>query len=172
MQVWKSECGTYTVFLEADFLEKSYGVAKKHLPKESGSTLVGSYSDDGRVARISGIGPISIDSAGTAFSFTRGVNGVKKYFAKLFKETGGITHYLGEWHSHPNGYPRPSRTDEINMVAIANDHKMMCPECILVILGIYKQRLDVGVFVFSRSRGNISLVQEKDNRISKKGRTT
>ena len=56
METWRSECGTYTVVLEEQFLTDLVKVARKHYPNEVGSPLVGSYTDDGHEARISGIG--------------------------------------------------------------------------------------------------------------------
>lgn len=111
METWRSECGTYTVVLEEQFLTDLVKVARKHYPNEVGSPLVGSYTDDGHEARISGIGPLSPDSRGTRFSFSRGVRGLREFFANLFKSSQGRVHYVGEWHSHPNGAPSPSGPD-------------------------------------------------------------
>lgn len=155
METWRSECGTYTVVLEAQFLTDVVQVARKHYPNEVGSPLVGSYSDDGHEARISGIGPLSPDSRGTRFSFSRGVRGLREFFTNLFKSSKGRVHYVGEWHSHPNGAPSPSGTDHDNMMVIAHDPNAECPECILIIIGISAQSSEKAVYVYSRGKNDV-----------------
>jgi hypothetical protein len=54
--------------------------------------------------------------------------------------------------------PHPSGTDDANMFAIAREPKALCPECLLVIFATDKERDQIGVFVYSRSRGRIDLV--------------
>jgi integrative and conjugative element protein (TIGR02256 family) len=155
METWRSACGTYTVVLEEQFLVDIVNVARKHYPNEVGSPLFGSYSDDGHEARISGIGPLSPDSRGTRFSFSRGVRGLRKFFTHLFNSSQGRIHYVGEWHSHPNGAPTPSGTDHDNMMAIARDQKAECPECILIIIGIGAQSSEKSVYVYSRAKNSV-----------------
>lgn len=152
METWRSECGTYTVVLEDQFLTDVVNVARKHYPKEVGSPLFGSYSDDGHKAHISGIGPLSPDSHGTRISFNRGVRGLREFFTNLFKSSQGRVHYVGEWHSHPNGAPIPSGTDHDNMMAIARDPKAECPECVLIIISIGAQTSEKAIYVYSREK--------------------
>lgn len=166
METWRSECGSYTVLLEQQVLIDVVKVARRHYPNEVGSPLFGSYSDDGHEARVSGIGPLSPDSRGTRSTFSRGVRGLREFFANLFKNSQGRMHYVGEWHSHPNGAPIPSGTDDANMMAIARDPKAECPECIEIIVGISAQTTEKSVYVYSRERNRVELhlVQPVDSK--------
>lgn len=133
-------------------------LAQTHYPKEVGTSLVGCYSDDGFEASVLDLAPLSSDSKGSRTSFYRGIAGLRKFFAKLCRSSAGRRHYVGEWHSHPNGTPIPSGTDNRNQLAIAKDSKTDCPECILIITGgTFSNFNELGVFVYSRKRGKVTL---------------
>lgn len=133
-------------------------MARNHYPNEVGTSLVGSYSDNGFKASILDLAPLTSDSKGSSTSFCRGTSGLRKFFAKLRETFSGKRYYVGEWHSHPNGAPIPSDMDDHNQLAIAKDKKTNCPECILVIIGGVLSNFDKkGVFVYSRKRGKIVL---------------
>lgn len=154
---WRSNDGVYTVTIERTCFEAMLRLARERMPVEVGTSLVGSYSDDGHRAQVQSLAPVTSDSRGGRTSFQRGVTGLRDFFRKVFKRSGGTTHYVGEWHSHPGGAPSPSRTDEANTMEIARDPDARCPECILVILALTDTDADLGVFVFSRTRGKIVL---------------
>lgn len=46
------------------------------------------------------------------YFFERLPNGHKSIALARWKNTGGITRYLGEWHTHPEDYPVPSILDQ------------------------------------------------------------
>lgn len=154
---WSSPDGAYVVTIGNECFDAMVRLARKHVPVEIGTPLVGSYSDDGRQAHMSALAPVSADSHGARTTFHRGVAGLRRYFRELFKSSRGRSHYVGEWHSHPGGAPFPSPTDETNMLEIANDPKAECAECILLILGLDEAGTDLAVYVFSRARGRVDL---------------
>jgi Prokaryotic homologs of the JAB domain len=156
LETWRSDSRLYTVVLEDEFLRESARLARAHVPNEVGTALYGRYGDDGRVAHVSGLGPLAPDSRGAQLSFIRGVRGLREFFSKLFRTTRGTVHYVGEWHSHPGGAPYPSGMDDQNMMAIANDVAAQCPEAVLVILGV-SDHISRSVYVYSRARGRVAL---------------
>ena len=133
-------------------------MAQEHYPNEVGTSLVGSYSDDGFEASVLELAPLSSDSKGSRTSFYRGVAGLRNFFTKLRKIFSGGRYYVGEWHSHPDGKPIPSGTDNRNQLEIAKDTKTDCSECILIIIGGTDSNFDkIGVFVYSRKHGRVML---------------
>lgn len=133
-------------------------LAIEHAPNEVGTSLVGSYSDDGTRAVVRDLAPVSNDSRGSRFSFMRGVQGLAEFFASVFRRSNGLQHYVGEWHSHPGGNPVPSPIDDANQSAIARDIRTECPEAILVIIGGEADAFDdLGVFIYSRTSGRVEL---------------
>lgn len=155
---WRSADGKYTVTILRACFDDMLRLARSQAPVEVGTSLVGSYSDDGHHAEVQSLAPVSQDSRGARATFHRGVAGLRRFFRELFATSRGRTHYVGEWHSHPGGAPFPSGTDEVNTLEITHDPKSMCPECILIILALRDDIPDLGVFVFSRVRGRIDLV--------------
>jgi proteasome lid subunit RPN8/RPN11 len=157
METWTSKCGTYTVVLEESFIYEAAELARKHAPREIGSALLGRYSADGKLARIVGTAPVPPDSKSYRYRFIRGTVGLREFFDAVFAKTFGQQHYVGEWHSHPGGAPTPSRTDNENQEDIARDAAARCPECILVLVALQGDRVARGVFVYSNTRGRVSL---------------
>lgn len=160
--VWQSSDGDYTVVVERHCFEEMVRLARRHFPNEVGTALVGSYSDDGHVARITGLAPVTADSRGARTAFERGVRGLRDFLARLFRRSGGLEHYVGEWHSHPGGSAFPSSTDERNTMGVARDAGAQCAECILLIVAVDPDHADVGAWVFSRERGRVDLARLPD----------
>lgn len=157
MQTWISGCGTYTVIIEDRFVDEAVALAREHYPHEVGTSLVGTYSDDGWNATVLQTAPLTADSKAGRSWFKRGIRGLQMYFSGLFAKSSGITHYVGEWHSHPDGAPVPSPTDDANMMGIVKDTEAQCPECILVIVGYRANRVRIAAYVYSATSGRVDL---------------
>lgn len=156
--MWQSNCQKYTIRLSNACFLKMLEMAQSHSPNEVGTSLVGCYSDNGFEASVLDLAPLSPDSKGSRTSFYRGVAGLRKFFTKLRQAFSGKRYYVGEWHSHPDALPFPSQTDDKNQLAIAKDTNTICPECILILIGrTLSKAEEIGVFVYSRKRGRISL---------------
>ena len=155
---WQSDCKHYTVLISKSCLLQMTEMAHAHYPNEVGTSLVGCYSDDGFEASVLELAPLSPDSKSSRTSFYRGIAGLRNFFAKLRKTFSGRRYYVGEWHSHPDGKPIPSDTDNRTQSEIAEDTKTDCPECILIIIGGALPNFDeMGVFVYSRKHGRVML---------------
>ncbi len=158
---WKSKCGRYTVIVSPKCFARLLAIAREYYPMEAGTTLVGCYSNDGFDAKVLDLGPLSPDSSGSQMCFQRGIEGLREFFAALLRALSGTTHYVGEWHSHPDGSPTPSRSDDESAAAIASDTQTRCPVCLLLLLGGNPFRApDLGVFVYSRGQRRIDLVPD------------
>lgn len=156
---WHSACGTYDVRISRGCFRAMKSMARDHMPNEVGTSLVGTYSDDGRRATVNGIAPLPSDSRSTRTTFQRGINGLFQFFNTIFSRYRGRRHYVGEWHSHPNAAPIASGTDDANQFAIANDASTDCPEAILVIIGgDGNDNVSLQMYVYSRTRGKIVLI--------------
>ena len=158
MQIWQSKCERYTVALPTRVLSQLVEAARAGYPLETGSALFGYYENDGYRAVIEGITPIAADTRRARWTLTRGVAGLREFFLSLRGRTGGKQHYVGEWHSHPDGLPHPSGQDEATLRAIATNPTAQCPECILVIVAVGAEgNMKIGALVYSRARGRIDL---------------
>ncbi|MGG2099784.1 Mov34/MPN/PAD-1 family protein [Stenotrophomonas sp. NRRL B-14846] len=90
------------------------------LPNETGGILLGYHDFTQNLLVIVDALPAPKDSRGTPASFERGTEGLLDLVAEARKRTAGIVGYVGEWHSHPDGYPAtPSRDDLIQVAQLA-----------------------------------------------------
>lgn len=154
---WRSKDGTYTVVFARRSILKMIKMAASHSPNEVGTSLVGSYSNDGFRAEILGLAPLSVDSSSGRTWFIRGVKGLKEFYERLTQQFRGRRHYVGEWHSHPESSPERSPIDRQTHREIAIDQDANCPEVILVVLGGDSEKSTLEVYVHSKTRGVIRL---------------
>lgn len=155
---WRSNCGKYQVRVTKRAYYSMHELAAQYAPCEVGTSLVGSYSDDGCCAIVHGIAPLSADSKGSPNVFHRGILGLRSFFNRITMRFRGRRHYVGEWHSHPGSDPSASLLDDRNQAAISSDEKVDCPESILVIIGgNLSTNPSLGLFVYSRNGGKITL---------------
>ena len=163
---WRSQCEQYTVRLTQSALDQMLQLCRDHFPNEVGTSLVGSYSDDGSTASITGLAPFTTDSKQTPVSFVRGVLGLDGFFRRVFRRFGGQRHYVGEWHSHPNGSSTPSPTDDANQLQLCRDSANDCSEAILVIVGFKPDENGLSVWVYSATNGKqqLTLVETDSTR--------
>lgn len=85
---------------------------KEAAPVETGGLLVGFVSFKTKTVYVTRALLAPPDSAGSTGEFVRGVEGVPEELARIAERTGGVLHYVGDWHSHPGGSPNLSRTDK------------------------------------------------------------
>ena len=85
----------------------------RRLPKETGGILIGSYDQGRRAIYIVDALPSPIDSQESRSSYIRGTRGLKGDVNRIVDITDGTLEYVGEWHSHPDGYSvEPSENDK------------------------------------------------------------
>ena len=123
---------------------------------ETGGILAGRYSERHDCAVVTEVTGPPPDSRSGPTWFKRGVRGLQQLIERLWRLDRSF--YLGEWHYHPYGSPRPSTTDIKQMSLISANDSYSCPEPILVILGGDPNAdLDISVFVFQRGESYLEL---------------
>src|SRR4051812_10740880 len=90
----------------------------RHFPNETGGILIGRYSEDLRIATVTRAETKTSDSISGRTWFIRGRSGLTKLLGQLW---GSGQYYLGEWHTHPEGPPVPSTTDDAQLQRIARE---------------------------------------------------
>jgi integrative and conjugative element protein (TIGR02256 family) len=55
--------------------------------------------------------------------------------ARLYEDSGRTLSYLGDWHTHPDGRPVPSRRDVRTLRCIAGAAEARCPDPVMLIWG-------------------------------------
>lgn len=118
-----SECTVRSLYQEAS--------ASDH--RETGGVLLGHYSDKlDRAVVLEATGPPP-DSRRTQYTFVRGREGLHELLLARWHQEPR-KHYLGEWHSHPTGQPRPSAQDRAALAGVARDPLYRCRTPLLLIV--------------------------------------
>ncbi|TEB09361.1 ThiF family adenylyltransferase [Pelotomaculum propionicicum] len=74
------------------------------LPNETGGILIGSFDMQRKIVYIVDTIPSPPDSQEWPTTYIRGSQGLRSRVEKIKELTNGMLEYVGEWHSHPNGY--------------------------------------------------------------------
>ncbi len=104
-------------------------------PRETGGTLVGHYSDDHRVAFVTGALEANTGARKERARFYRPPDDLDGQLARTYEGSGGLTHYLGEWHTHPEATPNPSPTDLSTLRGLARSRSVATDTPFMIILG-------------------------------------
>lgn len=112
-KVHTATSGGWTIKYDSALVEKLKEARLAALPNETGGTIVGIMDFQARKIMVVDLLPTPNDSEASPSHFKRGEEGQSAELEKVRQRTAGVVGYLGEWHSHPDGYSaRPSRDDE------------------------------------------------------------
>lgn len=138
-----------SAWVDKDILELARVESDLWCPKETGGALMGYWSDQNVVITdIIGPGP---DAVHKRYSFTPDDHWHAKEIARIYRESGRITTYLGDWHSHPFGTPGLSINDLITLFRLARYKPARTPRPIMGILHNNPQwKLEMGQFALSK----------------------
>lgn len=76
----------------------------KVLPSETGGVLIGSFDRINNVIYVMSHLPCPKDSISNNLSYLRGMHEIVKLTSHIENLTHSNLYYIGEWHSHPDGY--------------------------------------------------------------------
>lgn len=106
------ESNSWTVVIDEYLLSKISELRQSRLPNETGGVLIGSFDMEFRIAYLVDTIPSPEDSEEWPTLYIRGCKGLRKKTEEISEQTNHILHYVGEWHSHPDGCrTRPSEDD-------------------------------------------------------------
>lgn len=105
---------------------------------EAGGILLGKQLENREEYFLSDISEPTVKDKQKRFSFVRDKHSAQFIISQAWKETNGITNYLGEWHSHPESNPTPSNIDKNLIQQVINDHSNVFAKVFLVIVGLDK----------------------------------
>jgi integrative and conjugative element protein (TIGR02256 family) len=95
------------------FLEKVRALRLAKLPNETGGVLIGHFDTSASIAYIVDTLPAPADSKEYPVHYIRGSAGLRNGVESVKARTATMLHYIGDWHSHPNGYAcTPSSDDQ------------------------------------------------------------
>lgn len=110
--------------------------AARTYPEETGGVLLGFRDrDDEEVVQVmTQVGP-GPDAVHERHRFQPDSCWQDDQIARIYQESGRIATYLGDWHSHPGGSPKPSKLDRSTARRIARCKDARAPRPLMLILG-------------------------------------
>lgn len=102
---------------------------------ETGGILLGEFDDASGVIWVDTATGPPPDSRLSASHFARGTEGVAELISAQMTQTSRSSGYVGEWHSHPRGAARPSKTDDEGMADVLSCTTPEPRRALLLIVG-------------------------------------
>jgi integrative and conjugative element protein (TIGR02256 family) len=118
---------------------------------ETGGALFGEINDFLKVAWITKVGGPPADSVASRSRFDCGVEGVAEMHASLVDRTRGSVRFVGMWHTHPRGDPRPSPKDLSAMEALLGGRDFEARSFLMLIVGGTVHSPEMAGSLFKRS---------------------
>ena len=112
--------------------------AQAHYPFETGGMLIGYQPDDGSVVVTDVIGP-GPNAKHTRMSFRPHHAYQQQRLDELFHNSNGKKTYLGDWHTHPNGFNALSRKDMRVLRRIAETPEAQTQSPVMLVLVTSKE---------------------------------
>ena len=101
---------------------------------ETGGVLLGQIYTDGEIVVCRCSEPCVAGKA-DRMGFSRSSKTANKIINDAFEGSNGTILYVGEWHTHPEPYPSPSKTDKTSIEEIYRTANINNPNLIYVIVG-------------------------------------
>jgi integrative and conjugative element protein (TIGR02256 family) len=98
------QIGDWKLVTDRGFLDKLNLLRSAGLPEETGGVLLGTWDLVHRIVYVADTIPAPPDSMKRVTSFIRGCEGLLDKVTHAGRATSGMLQYVGEWHSHPNGF--------------------------------------------------------------------
>ena len=98
------QIGDWKLVTDRGFLGKLKLLRSAGLPEETGGVLLGTWDLVHRMVYVADTIPAPPDSKKRVASFIRGCEGLLDKVTHAGRATSGMLQYVGEWHSHPNGF--------------------------------------------------------------------
>ncbi len=119
---------------------------------ETGGLLFGQIDDFLKVIWIDEVSGPPPDSMASPAGFLCGVEGTAELNAEKVKRTRGSVRFIGMWHTHPDGAPRPSRTDLRAMSKLWNLPDFTARHFLMLIVGGGESWHHMAAHLFGRRR--------------------
>ena len=141
-----------TVWIAEHLLTPLEAEAAKHAPDETGGMLVGYWSESGEAVITETIegGP---DAIRRPSRFEPNGEWQQERLGELYIQSGRVHTYLGDWHSHPHGVPRPSLRDRDTAKKVAATKAARAPQPLTLICSKGSGDWEWAVFCYRRRRG-------------------
>ena len=113
--------GNWTVYTDSYLIERLENLRADRLPNETGGVLIGAWDMQRKILYVVDALPSPSDSDEWPNAYIRGTDGLDHAVTRIRKSTQGMLDYLGEWHSHPDGFGTSASSDDGRVLAWLRD---------------------------------------------------
>lgn len=118
---------------------------KEKLPNETGGIILGSFDFERKIIYLVDILSPK-DSLEYPTSYVRGCSNLKEELEEISFNTAGNIEYVGEWHSHPDGYGTVMSYDDEKLLSYLHEQRLSGGyPGIVVIVGDANQ--NIGIYI-------------------------
>ncbi len=117
----RAQIGGWTVVTDQWLIDHLQQLRAERLPNETGGVLIGMYDLPRRTVYVVDTVHSPADSKEKPTLYIRGCEGLEERVAAIGTETAGELEYIGEWHSHPDGFDCAPSNDDLNLFANITD---------------------------------------------------
>jgi integrative and conjugative element protein (TIGR02256 family) len=122
LQVTRQIAGEWTVVYDEGLIETIQALRVKRLPNETGGVLIGAFDVERKTVYVVDTIPSPVDSQERRTLYIRGSAGLQEQIALARQRTFDQLEYVGEWHSHPDGYSCLPSVDDLNILTWLSSH--------------------------------------------------
>lgn len=122
LHVTRQAAGEWTVVYDEGLIETIQHLRVERLPNETGGVLIGGFDVERRTIYVVDTIPSPLDSQERRTLYIRGSAGLQGQLALARHRTFDQLEYVGEWHSHPDGYSCLPSVDDLNVLAWLSSH--------------------------------------------------
>jgi hypothetical protein len=113
--------GDWTLISDDSLLQRLAALRIAKLPNETGGALVGAFDLKRRIVYVVDTVPSPPDSREWPMLYIRGCVGLEAQVRQMEAATAEQLHYIGEWHSHPEGHACSPSGDDAKVFAWLTD---------------------------------------------------
>lgn len=121
-QVHSVSTSGFQIVWNADVVDKVRWLRGEKLPGETGGALIGCWDLSRSTLYVVDVTGAPSDSVEWPTAFIRGSKELPEWLQAISRITGGAGEYVGEWHSHPNGYGTSPSTDDGKVFEWVEEH--------------------------------------------------
>lgn len=113
---------SFKIVWDEAVVEKLMWLRGEKLPKETGGALLGCWDLSRQVLYIVDVTGAPQDSIERPTAFIRGSKDLSTWIDAISRITGNAVEYVGEWHSHPDGFSTHPSDDDRQVFKWINEH--------------------------------------------------
>lgn len=115
-QAVEQRSGIWRISMDARVPAALAELRHERLPRETGGVLIGSFDMDRRIVYVLDVIPSPPDSEEWPTMYIRGSKGLTRRVTEIQDATDHMLQYVGEWHSHPDGFGTAPSSDDLKVL--------------------------------------------------------